>query len=165
MTCSIDDCPKAAHARGMCGTHYQQWKRTGVAVPAAREARMCSECHRPHYSKGMCSLHYYRVRTHGTTALPTVPFADRFWATVEGQGENCWFWMGNVGKVGYGRLSRNDTLVYAHRIAYELAVGPIPDDLTIDHLCRVRTCCNPTHLEPITRAENSRREGLARSAA
>lgn len=46
---------------------------------------------------------------------------------------------------------------YAHRIAYELVVGPIPEGLTLDHLCRVRRCVNPEHLEPVTMGENLRR--------
>lgn len=47
--------------------------------------------------------------------------------------------------------------MYVHRIAHELFVGPIPAGLDIDHLCRVRDCANPAHLEPVTRQENLRR--------
>ena len=49
----------------------------------------------------------------------------------------------------------------AHRAAYALDVGPIPEGLTIDHLCRVRHCVRPDHLEPVTQAENTRRAALA----
>jgi hypothetical protein len=52
-------------------------------------------------------------------------------------------------------------VVKAHRVAYELYVGPIPEGLTIDHLCRVRTCVNPLHLEPVTLAENIKRGFVA----
>jgi hypothetical protein len=62
---------------------------------------------------------------------------------------------GNGG--GYSRLSRNGTTVYAHRLAYETWVGPIPEGLEIDHLCRQRACINPAHLDTVTRSENQRR--------
>ena len=74
----------------------------------------------------------------------------------------CWLWTAshNV-QTGYGQMhvirdGRKHT-VAAHRIAYELLVGPIPDDMEIDHLCRNRWCCNPEHLEVVTRSENVRR--------
>lgn len=58
---------------------------------------------------------------------------------------------------GYGRFSVNNQTYYVHRFAYELLVGPIPDGLTVDHLCRTRLCANPRHLEPVPQSENSRR--------
>lgn len=74
----------------------------------------------------------------------------------------CWIWMGEVTKShGYGVISVMINWVrtrdYAHRVFYELYKGPIPEGLIIDHLCRVRSCCNPDHLEPVTIAENVRR--------
>lgn len=48
----------------------------------------------------------------------------------------------------------------AHRVAYELVVGPIPEGLEIDHLCRTRSCVRPDHLDPVTHAENCRRAGV-----
>jgi hypothetical protein len=51
---------------------------------------------------------------------------------------------------------------YAHRLVYRALRGPIPDGLTLDHLCRVPACVNPWHLEPVTAAENSRRDRIAR---
>lgn len=75
-------------------------------------------------------------------------------------GSRCWEWTGATTS-GYGviRLDGNGRLVRAHRAAYEMYVGAIPDGLQIDHLCRRRCCVNPYHLEPVTQAENIRRGG------
>lgn len=68
--------------------------------------------------------------------------------------ESCWLWTGAKAK-GYGRFTVGRRTIQAHRWAYELFVGPIPDGLVIDHLCRVPACCNPAHLEPVTRRVNN----------
>lgn len=62
----------------------------------------------------------------------------------------CWIWTGALGDSGYGRLALNRKLHYVHRLSYETFVGPIPDGLQIDHLCRNRACFAPSHLEPVT---------------
>lgn len=75
----------------------------------------------------------------------------------------CWLWLGAVTSGGYGTLYLDGRTASAHRTAYEAFVSPIPDSLEIDHLCRVRSCVNPRHLEPVTRRENGRRgHGLIR---
>lgn len=69
----------------------------------------------------------------------------------------CWLWTGALNLWGYGVIgdgTREDNNSLVHRAAYEEFVGPIPDGLDLDHLCRNRMCCNPDHLEPVTRAEN-----------
>ena len=80
----------------------------------------------------------------------------RLWSKVDKSGD-CWIWTGSVTSGGYGSLLWNGRARQAHQVVYELLVGPIPDGLELDHLCRVRHCVNPSHLEPVTRRENVRR--------
>lgn len=82
------------------------------------------------------------------------PESGRFWAKVN-KTETCWLWTGSRKPEGYGEFGiggRRKTL--AHRYSYELAKGPIPAGLVIDHLCRVRACVNPAHLEAVTQQTN-----------
>jgi hypothetical protein len=65
----------------------------------------------------------------------------------------CWLWTGVLAN-GYGRIKRGDKRLMAHRVSYELFRGPIPSGLTLDHLCRLRCCVNPWHLESVTMREN-----------
>lgn len=66
----------------------------------------------------------------------------------------CWLWFGAGNGWGYGSLGRGGKAYAAHRLMYEALVGPIPPGLQIDHLCRVRSCVNPTHMEPVTQRVN-----------
>lgn len=75
----------------------------------------------------------------------------------------CWLWLGRLDHNGYGQFSHGQRRSQAHRWSYERLVGPIPDGLQIDHLCRVRSCVNPVHLEPVTQRENIIR-GIGTSA-
>lgn len=84
---------------------------------------------------------------------------EKFWEKVIPCDTGCWHWVGGASS-GYGTLwhpggkgSRN---AYAHRIAYEVLVGPIIEE-TIDHVCRNRACVNPAHLEPASVRENTLR--------
>lgn len=75
----------------------------------------------------------------------------------------CWVWNWCVDPIsGYGVSNWNGKDCAAHRMMYLKQVGPIPEGLELDHLCRVRACCNPHHLEPVTRAENVRRGANAK---
>ncbi len=78
---------------------------------------------------------------------------ERFWDKVE-RTETCWFWRGACNEKGYGYFHWDGHWRKAHRFAYELLIGPIPEGLTIDHLCFVRHCVNPVHMEPVTLREN-----------
>lgn len=69
----------------------------------------------------------------------------------------CWVWMRNLTRDGYGRITWASQHKSAHRVAYELLIGPIPDDKVIDHLCRTRACVNPRHMEVVSTRENTMR--------
>jgi len=99
---------------------------------------------------------------------PPRPVIDRVLSKIVSsdvpfKGSPCWVFTGSRSPVGYGQIgvgSRSDgtaTKAAAHRVTYEAFVGPIPEGLELDHLCSVRSCCNPDHLEPVTHAENVRR--------
>lgn len=72
-------------------------------------------------------------------------------------GDECWIWHGAKDTMGYGQIWANQRVQYAHRVLYELLVGPIPEGLQLDHLCRVPACVRPAHCEPVTMQENIRR--------
>ena len=88
----------------------------------------------------------------------------RFWGKVTGDDfTTCWEWTAYRDQNGYGRFNiggRAGSTHMAHRVAYELLIGPVPNGLELDHLCRNRACVNPWHLDPVTHLVNSRR-GIA----
>jgi hypothetical protein len=81
-------------------------------------------------------------------------FARRFLDKVAPDPDSgCWLWTGQIGNNGYARFRYKGGQL-GHRYAYEAAVGPVPEGLELDHLCRVRSCVNPEHLEAVTHREN-----------
>jgi hypothetical protein len=114
-------------------------------------------------------MHYDRWYKHGDPLRQRPTPVDRFWAKVNKDGpdgfhsqtgENlgpCWLWTASTYVAGYGQFRVAGRTVGAFRFAYELLVGPIPAGLQPDHLCRVRLCVRPDHLELVTSAENTRR--------
>jgi len=83
-------------------------------------------------------------------------FNLRFWKKVEATGF-CWLWTAHVTPKGYGQFGLDGKMRSVHRLAYEWLVGPIPEEMVLDHLCRVRHCVNPDHLEVVTVRENNLR--------
>lgn len=91
-----------------------------------------------------------------------IPIEERFWTKVDVRGpDECWLWTAGRFTGGYGQVELGRRPWGAHRIAYELTVGPIPKGLQIDHLCRVILCVNPKHLEAVTpRVNTLRSDGI-----
>lgn len=130
MECSVDGCKHGAVARGLCAGHYGRLRRCGSVEankPLRRDGRQPED------------------------------IAVNFWAKVKkGDGDSCWEWQGRK-VAGYGVFDNQGHGQVAHRFAYEQLVGPIPEGLTLDHLCRNRACVNPQHLEPVTLRGNLHR--------
>jgi hypothetical protein len=94
--------------------------------------------------------HLCRVRCReciGSKRRVRVPFEERFWSKVDKSGD-CWLWTAGLSDTGYGEINRGGEygMVAAHRTAWDLSVGPIPDGAWILHKCDVKRCCNPDHL-------------------
>ena len=125
-----------------------------------------SGCQKTSVSRGFCGTHYARLRKHGSVDI-TRPGGRRktdqailFWSHVN-KTDTCWIWTAYRDKDGYGRFGNPN--IPAHRWAYQSLNGPIPNGLTLDHLCRVPACVNPAHLEPVSSRLNTLR-GIGISA-
>ena len=172
--CTIPNCPypMLVPQRGWCNRHYLRWQRHGDPnwVRPQRVARVCSveNCGRKLESSDLCKKHYYRLISHGDPTLGAKKkhsTLDRLWPKVN-KTETCWLWSGCISS-GYGVMANYGDVVstsrQVHRIVYEKIHGKIPDGLVLDHLCRVRRCCNPEHLEVVTDEVNILR-GVGASA-
>ena len=124
----------------------------------------------------MCPKHYTRWRQHGDPlrGRQRRPLAERFWPKVDKNGPTpehcpdlgpCWLWTGSRERYGKIKLGGKSRLGMAERVAYELLIGPIPDDLELGNLCRITTCVNPSHWEPMTRSEIEQKKYAATEAA
>jgi hypothetical protein len=119
------------------------------------------DCVKDVQAKGLCMMHYKRKQRTGSVGAaapgyrPTI--LERFHSKYVVNNNGCWIWQDHLSGLGYGVLFFGAQRMRAHRWSYEHFVGPIPDDFTIDHLCKTPACVNPDHLEPVTREENTRR--------
>lgn len=100
-------------------------------------------------------MHYERLRTHGSYDAPHLATAEaRFWSKVD-KSQGCWEWHGTKNADGYGMFSIGRPIrVLAHRHAWALLVGPIPEGKQLDHQCHNPACVNPAHLREVSNKEN-----------
>lgn len=117
------------------------------------------ECGNPHDSLGYCKMHAQRLRTHGDLDRGEVPVPEQFAAKYLVDDSECWIWQGKIASNGYAVFG--GVGLGAHRYSYQLHNGEIPDGLQLDHLCMVKRCVNPAHLEAVTPKENIRRKDVA----
>lgn len=157
--CIVEGCGRRPKARGLCSSHDRRARGEVASCRPVRVFGLRCPCGKPAKGAGLCHGHYLRWFKTGDARV-SQPIRDpdpqaRFWSRVE-KTDGCWTWKGATSK-GYGVARHVGRSRLAHRVAYEWLVGPIPDGLTLDHLCDNPPCVNPAHLEPVTNAENIRR--------
>jgi hypothetical protein len=121
-------------------------------------------CGRKHKGRGFCGPHLSQARK-GQPLKPitkTLPFADRFWLKVDKSTE-CWLWTATTIKGGYGHVGKDGKLVLAHRASYEMAYGPIPAGMQVDHKCHQTSCVRPDHLQVVTQHLNGQNRSGAQA--
>jgi len=112
-----------------------------VAAGVLKPVGVCSVggCDNKKVARGWCGKHYQRWAKYGDPAHPTQIRGDdesRFWSMVDKGGPgDCWLWSGGKTTNGYGQFFTGGVTVGAHRYAYELMVGPIPEGMQVDHRC------------------------------
>ena len=121
------------------------------------DKRTCSVdgCKRPQLAKGLCSAHYQQNRK-GQELRPLRPkltLEQRFWGKVK-KTPDCWVWTAGTASNGYGRIRVDGRKRPAHRVAWEMTNGRIPEGMDLDHRCGNRACVNPEHLRVTTRSQN-----------
>lgn len=137
--------------------HRLAWEYENGPIPDGMA--VVRECYQP----ACCNPEHLRLCTlaeasaHARNTKERTDPVERFWSYVE-KSPTCWLWKSTTTASGYGVFATyspdGPKQVRAHRYAYELVVGPIPEGLVLDHLCRVQTCVNPAHLEPVENGEN-----------
>ena len=123
-----------------------------------------ADCANELYAKGLCGSHYKRIRKYGTLEDQTPTFEQRFWSKVDKSGD-CWTWTARTSDAGYGTTSIDGAPRYAHRTAFEMANGPIPEGMFIDHMCHTRACVKPEHLRIVTNKQNLENMAGAKSTS
>lgn len=156
---------EVADRTGITPTTLYKWIETeGIPFQSPYLSRdgVChiEDCQSPILAKSLCRMHYQRVFLHGSPDDPRPTVEERFWVKTAQSDDGHVLWTGSSARTGSG-------LVYgvfhalgetrAHRVAYRLFVGDIPEGYDIDHLCCVTLCVWYPHLEAVPPAENSRR--------
>jgi hypothetical protein len=164
MKCSAEGCERESFCRGLCTMHYQRMNVYGRLHRVTNKVRQpCSieGCNNKSFSRGWCGKHYQRWSRFGdplklSPPRPT-PIERILPKLKRNRKTGCLIWTGRLNNHGYGVIKVKTSTRLVHRLMYEYEVGPIPEGLELDHLCRVPACAEFTHLEPVTHQENCRR--------
>lgn len=179
--CIIDGCEKPHFARGWCSAHYTKWSKYGN--PLTQRYGLPSEpcqiagCEQPgNEGHGWCAKHYRRFWRHGDPKVTSRIVGDdvaRFESYLElgcvpdhdPSLGRCWLWTGLLNRDDYGVMASDLPTSSAHRWSYRHHVGDLPPEgWDLDHLCRVRHCVNPAHLEPVPHEVNVQRANAVTAA-
>jgi hypothetical protein len=123
-----------------------------------------SWCDRTAVARDYCRRHYHRLVRYGDPEggkyYEGLPVVERILRRIVLTDTGCWEWQGYADVHGYGQMGLGNKVYLVHRLSYEAHVGPIPDGMMIDHLCRYPRCVNPAHLDVVTPRENLMRSDL-----
>ena len=173
--CTFEGCDKPHRGKGLCSAHLSRLRRHGDPAHGGplrgQHPAVCTfpECGRESDALGLCVGHYtQQIRGHELTKLRAdIDDEERFFSHVT-KTDTCWLWdtTPRWGK-GYGYFRpTGGEYIGAHRWSYEHANGPRgpgEEDLVVDHICFVRRCVNPDHLQLLTRSANAARQQRALS--
>lgn len=162
--------------RSWCRACYQRWLKAdrpaGGPPPIARTCQEdgrclgCEATSQTRLRRGRCESCYRKhlLAMKDTATFTSMnnrrsrPLLDRLMERVAKAESGCWIFQGHINQTGYGLITdQAGRTIRAHRAMYMELVGPIPDGLHLDHLCNVRACVNPEHLEPVTLQVNTQR--------
>lgn len=186
-TCIIDGCEReGTGSHGWCQMHAKRWRRHGTTDRLSERSGpprghcKIEGCPSRLHAGGYCTSHFLRLKRHGDPLAGASfrdhrPLRERFMENVD-VSDGCWTWKGKPSATsGYGRVRSGGVTLLAHRVAWIILVGRIPDGMVLDHLCHNadltcrltqtcphRLCVRPSHLEVVTPGENSRRAGRRR---
>jgi hypothetical protein len=174
LLCLVQKCTGEVVSKNYCQKHYDQVRQKGYTYEIEPKQKHClgPNCDRSPVAKGLCNSHWAQQKRQGklTPIVTEETIEERFNRSIRKDADGCWIWLAagsgkfydkENGSGGYGQIRHSGKSYMAHRWSYEhfKKTKLHPED-TLDHLCRATRCCNPDHLEIVSRTENIKRMQL-----